>query len=173
MCTVWISFVVWNHIWVAPMNVVHVIASVAIPVGTCARLLSQTLECSYQLWVFFNHNLLWYTSKIYQYRPQQLVRITLSMLSNVQHVLLTLLWVQSTQPPSIILCVAICITIALVCAYIVNSLLEPGVRWLYNFLGVRLEAIHTCHCKYPNGWIHFWRYEKAYTGKLFFLESWW
>ena len=43
------TFVVWDHIWVDTVDLVHVVAAVALYVGTCASFFPNILAWDYQL----------------------------------------------------------------------------------------------------------------------------
>ena len=156
MCPVCMLFVVLPYIWVTPICVVNVVANMMFCVVKYIGLMSHILVWIYQLLVFVNPTLVWCYNTRLQSSPQQLGRITYHLKLSGWHVLWIQTWLWNGRPPRRIIWGAICVTIVLVCVWIVNILWDPGVWWIYHYISAPLGEIHTRPSKSPKIWIYFW-----------------
>ena len=165
MCTLWVPFVVFPYIWVAPAYAVNVVDTVMVCVNIYVVILTHILELRYPLLISGNTTSVWCLNTRFQCNPKQQGRILLWLKLSGWHVLLLHTLHQNSLPPRKLIRGSICVSIFLVCVCIGNILWDPGVQQVNIFLGAPLVEIHTRPCKSPNKWIHFWLAVTSYIAE--------
>ena len=151
-----LPFFVLTHIWVVPIYVLYVVATVLVCVGIFVVLLPPILEWSYPLFVFGHTISVWCHNINFRSSPRKLGIIPLWMLLNSRNVLCLHTLHQNFLPTSKRILGIICVYIVLVSVCIGNIIWAPEAQWVNRLIGPPLVSIHTFPCKYTNKWIHFW-----------------